>query len=95
MRPYRPEALFARPSPLVAGTPADGWEAALATWMTTTTTLHLTARPDLAAAYFLRGWGLGLVQPKNPAVLADIERAAQLAPNEVLFTESLRYLRDR
>lgn len=95
MRAYPPQALFAKPSPLVVGTAAESWEAALANWITTTTTLQMTAQPDLAAAYFLRGWGLNLVQPNSRAVLTDIERAAQLAPNDTLLKESVRYLRTR
>lgn len=95
VRPYAVEEIFAEPSALVAGTVAEGWELALSDWMTNTTTLAIQARPDLAAAFFLRGLGLYLSDPGNPQVLADIERAAQLAPNEALFAQSVTYLRER
>ncbi len=55
-------------------------------------TRALHARPDLAGAYFLRGWAAFLEDPSNTTTLADIERAAQLDPQEPLFSDSLAYL---
>jgi len=63
--------------------------------ITTTTGLALQLKPDLAAAYFLRGWAVHLISPASPAALADIRRAAELEPNEKLFTESLAYLKKK
>jgi tetratricopeptide (TPR) repeat protein len=93
MRPYTPEQIFDAPTPLVAGTPAEGWEDALSERIITSTTQALTVQPDLAAAYFLRGWATHLVRPDDPQVKADIEKAATLAPNEPLFAASLAYLK--
>jgi hypothetical protein len=101
LRAYPPEQLFAAPSPLISGTAAEGWDFSVTYWVTSTTTTLLDAPPTLAlpdpqlpaAAHFLRGWALTLANPADPAALADIERAAQLAPNERLFADSAAYLR--
>ena len=77
------------------GTTAEGWQQQVTDEITRTTDLALQFKPDLATAYFLRGWGVHLTDPKNPSVLADIERAAQLDPKEALFSESLAYLRGK
>jgi hypothetical protein len=77
----------------VKGTTAEGWEQQVTDEITRTAELALSFKPDLAAAYFVRGWGVHLTDPANPSVLADIERAAQLDPKETLFSESLAYLR--
>lgn len=95
MRPYTVAQIFDEKTPLVTGTIAENWRPALTKWITVTTTLATQARPDLASAYFLRGWALLLTDPNSPAALADIERAAQLDPKESLFSESLAYLRKK
>ena len=41
----------------------------------------------LAAAYFLRGWAINVSKPGDPAVQADITKAAQLKPSEALFAD--------
>jgi len=92
MRPYTPEQLFAAKSPLVTVDIAQGGEKSISQWISTTTTLAIGVKPDLAAAYFLRGWAVNLTQPGNPAAIADIERALALAPNELLFVQSAAYL---
>jgi len=92
MRPYSPEELFSPVSPLLRDTDAFSWEAELNYWITLNVSQALEARPDLATAYFLRGWATYLVEPGSPEVLADIERAATLRPDELLFSQSLAYL---
>jgi hypothetical protein len=92
MRPYSPPEIWSLESPLVVGTVAEGWEMALSDWISWTTNLALGAEPDLAPAYFLRGWAAYLVNPDDPAVLADVQRATDLAPGEPLFAQSLAYL---
>ncbi|MCL5264107.1 MAG: hypothetical protein M1343_02730 [Chloroflexi bacterium] len=64
-------------------------------WITATTSGAIQAQPDLAGAYFLRGWAINLQSPGNPAALADIERAARLDPKEPLFSQSVAFLRKR
>ncbi|MBE7550348.1 MAG: hypothetical protein HS126_04630 [Anaerolineales bacterium] len=93
MRPYSMEEIFGRPTPLITDTPAMGWEAELSQWIVDSATPALQAQPDLAAAYFLRGWARRLVNPNDPEVLADIEQAAKLDPEEPLFSQSLMYLK--
>ncbi len=90
LRRYTPAALFG-PEPTV--TQEIEWPEGFTEAVTTSATLAVQARPDHAAAYFLRGWGAYLDDPRNPAALADIEHAAALAPDEQLFAESVAYLR--
>lgn len=95
MRAYTPDKLFAAASPPLAVDIAKGWEKSVVQWITTTTTAAVGAQPDLAAGYFLRGWALNVAQPGSAAALADIEKAAQLAPNDLLFSQSVAYLRKK
>ncbi|MBI5563724.1 MAG: hypothetical protein HY870_02440 [Chloroflexi bacterium] len=95
MHPYTPDQLFSLTGPLIAGTMAEGWESTLADWITQTTNSAIQVQPDLAAAYFLRGYGAWLADQTNPAALADVEKAAQLAPNEKLFSDSVEFFEVR
>ncbi len=60
MRAYSATAIFAQPSALVSGTVAAGWEGALADVLTSTASLAIDVNPQLAGAYFLRGYGAWL-----------------------------------
>jgi tetratricopeptide (TPR) repeat protein len=93
---YSPEELFSRPNPLIVGTPAEGgvFEEALVERIRTYTTWALDVRPNLATAYFLRGWANYLADPTSPLALQDVERAAEIDPDQLLFTASAAYLRD-
>jgi hypothetical protein len=93
LRPLTPAQIFSFPTPLIAGTVAHGFEKSLEQQIITSATLALQAEPDLAAAYYLRGWATYLANPKDPQALRDVARAAQLAPGDQLFAESLNYLR--
>jgi len=93
MGDYSVEELFSQPSPLVVGTVAENFEESLTQHIQDSTTRALQAQPDLAAAWFLRGWATHLSNPGSPEALADIERAAELDPNEPLFTPSVAYLK--
>lgn len=93
MRPYPVEELFSPTSPLIVETVAQGWEEALNDWIIEATDAALGAKSDLAAAYFLRAWAAYLVNPDDPQIVADIEKAVQLDPAESLFVDSLTYLR--
>ncbi len=57
MRVYSAAEIFAWPSALVSGTVAVGWESTLADRITTTTSAAIDVNPQLAAAFFVRGWG--------------------------------------
>ncbi len=93
MRSLSVERIFGRPTPLVAGTVAEGWEQSLTERIMEATAPAIQARPDLAAAFFLRGWAIYLLDDNDPAVLDNIERAAQMDPGEPLFQQSVDYLR--
>ena len=102
MRAYEPAEIFSRETPLVVGTPAEGWEEQLATYLQASSERALGA-PDLgsaqqaaaqrAAARFLHGWASYLLEPTGSDVLANVERAAELAPNDPLYSESSSHLR--
>ena len=95
MRPYKPEQIFSPATPLVVGTIAQDWRSSLSEWLLKSTNMAIAAQPDLAAAYFLRSWGLYLMQPTAAGVLADVQKAAQLAPNEPLFAQSAAFLKGK
>jgi hypothetical protein len=95
VRPYTPAQLFDPDGPLVVGTVAEQWLPQLVEAVETTATAALKAQPDLAAAYFLRGWAAYLNQPGSSEALADLQRAATLAPSEPLFARSLQYVKTR
>lgn len=85
MRSYNPEQIFSANSPLIVDTAAEGWEKALSEHIIKSTNQALSAKPDLAAAYFLRGWATYLRDPTDPQVREDVEQAAEIAPAEPLF----------
>ena len=92
MRDFTVDDLFRPDSPLILGTVAEGQEAVLADWIISSVTPALQAQPDLAAAYFLRGWANYLKDTASPAALDDLKQAATLAPDETLYTESAAYV---
>ncbi len=92
MRPFSAEQIWGPETPLVVGTAAEGWEFELSTWISQTTNLALRAQPDLAPALFLRAWGAHLRVPGDVQAVSDVERAAELAPDDPLFTQSAAYL---
>lgn len=93
MRAYRPEEIFSQPTPLITGAVAEGWEEALSEWILDLTNQAIEVEPELAPAYFLRGWARFLVESASPDVLADVQRAAELDPQDALFSDSLEYLK--
>ncbi len=95
MRAYSVAEIFARPTPLITSTVALGWEPQLNAWLLAATSSAIQARPDLAAAFFLRGWAVYLADPRDPAVLDNVRRAAQLNPAEPLFMQSLTFLEEQ
>jgi hypothetical protein len=86
------DAIFMPDTPLVVGTVAEGWEPTLADWITTTVDSALAVQPELASAYFLRGWALYLATQDETAALPDVQRAAELAPDDILYTKSVDFL---
>jgi hypothetical protein len=92
MRPYPVAEIFSPTSPLIVDTVAAGWEPTLHDWIIQAADAALDVQPDLATAYFLRAWALYLVNPDDPQILANLERAIGFDPAEPLYTESLFYL---
>ncbi len=92
MRAVEPSDIFSADSPLVIGTVAEGWEPTLAEWLLSTTESALSLQSNLAPAHFLHGWALYL-QTGDPAeALPDVQRAAELVPDDSLYTESVELL---
>ncbi len=94
MRPFGPSEIFDLESPLIVGTPAENWVAELSQYLVSFADQAIDAQPDLAEAYFLRAWGRFLTDPTDPAVVDDLEQAANLAPDDLLLQESVDYVRD-
>lgn len=92
MRDVGADGLFIPESELVVGTVAEEWEPTLADWITNTVTPALDLKPDLAAAYFLRGWAAYLRDHNEADAVPDVQQAAALAPDEELYTKSLEFL---
>ncbi|MFN8486597.1 MAG: hypothetical protein U0350_03335 [Caldilineaceae bacterium] len=92
MRTHKPAEIFSADTPLITGTVAAGFEDGLADAITKSVEPALKLRPDLAAAYFLRGWATFIKTKDKAAALADVQKAAQLAPKDPLFTESVSVL---
>ncbi|MFZ0545547.1 MAG: hypothetical protein WAM60_08915 [Candidatus Promineifilaceae bacterium] len=92
IRGYTPADIFNLQSPLIVGTSAEGSESFMAQQIQEFTTSALTLKPDLAAAHFLRGWAAYLLNPNDPAALAEVQQAATLAPNEALYADSAAFL---
>lgn len=93
MRAYPPQQVFSAQSPLVVGTVAEAWTEGLGNYLVQGADAALAARPDLAAAYAVRGWGRFLLNPSDPAVAADLARAASLAPGDAFLAEAAATVR--
>ena len=88
MRPYSHDQIFSVGTPLIRGTIAEGYEQWVADYILGQTDAAIAARPDLAAAYYLRAWAAFLLNPANSQIQADLARAAALDPNEPLFANT-------
>lgn len=95
LRDYTIDQVMSRAdqSPLIEGTPAEDNADLLGSYITSTAGLALDVEPDLASAYYLRGWAYYLVGGHDDEALIDIEKAATLDPKDTLFAESLARLR--
>ncbi|MBI4321527.1 MAG: hypothetical protein HY675_23790 [Chloroflexi bacterium] len=92
MRKYSPAQIFDRKSPLIVGTSAEGSRDQLEKWILESADKAIAFKPDLAAAYFIRGWSHYLKNPGSAAALADVKKAADLTPSDRLFADSANYL---
>lgn len=92
MRDVGTDAIFIQETPLISGTVAAGWEPQLAEWILGATEPALALKPDLAAAWFLHGWANYLKTQDESAALPDVQKAAELAPEDVLYSKSMDFL---
>jgi hypothetical protein len=92
MRPSSAEEVWGPRSPLLWGTTAESGREDLAGWLDHVTSRTLQAKPRLAAARFLPRWAARLLDPASAQTLADVQRAAELAPDEPLFAQRVTYL---
>lgn len=92
LRPFSADELFSVQSPLIAETPAEGWESALRDWIFQATDLALAEKPNLAAAHFLRGWAAFINDGATDEVRAEVAQAVSLSPDESLFVTAQKLL---
>lgn len=92
-RAYTPQQIFDPAGPMVVGTPAESFVGDLTSQTNAATTLALEVQPDLASAYFLRGWANFLSDPTNPTIVPDLQKAADLAPDDAMIQQCLLYVR--
>ncbi|MEZ4616594.1 MAG: hypothetical protein R2867_13995 [Caldilineaceae bacterium] len=92
MREVGADGLFIPATELVVGTVADGWQTELADRLVNNATAALMQQPDLAAAYFVRGWGEYVRDFDEAAALPDVQKAAELAPDDELYRKSVEFL---
>lgn len=93
MRQYAPEKIFSADSPLVVGTMAENFLDSLSQHLLESATAAIEAEPDLAAAYFIRGWGEYLADPTSQAARDDVAKAASLAPEDAFYAGSVTALK--
>lgn len=92
LREVGADGLFVPDTELIAGTVADGWQTEVADRINSVASAALVAQPDLAAAYFVRGWGEYVRAYDETAAVADVQKAAEFAPDDVLYRKSVEYL---
>jgi hypothetical protein len=93
MRPTPPEQIFSAPSPLITGTPAEGFEGALASNLISHAESALSFDPNRPAATFLLGWGQYINDPASAEARTNIAKAAQLAPDDAFYAACAAYFK--
>lgn len=93
MRQYQPEEIFTVQSPLVTNPSVEPFVDSLSQHLVESASAALEAEPDLAAAYFIRGWGEYLADPASSQARNDVAKAAELAPDDALFADSAALFR--
>ncbi len=92
MRTIGADGLFIPETELLTETVAANWQVELSERIITNATAALQVNPDLAAAYFVRGWGHYLQAFDEAAAVPDLQEAVALAPTDQLFTKSLKFV---
>ena len=80
MRTYDADDLVNPAGPLFTNTAADGFVDAVVWNVVGFTTIALEQDSTLASAQFLRGWANTLLEPRNPAGIADLQAVADQDP---------------
>ncbi len=92
MRAYKPEEIWTAESPLVTDPLVAPFIKSLSDNLIASATQALEVEPDLAAAWFIRGWGEYLADPTSASARADVAQAAMLAPDDTLYAGSVAVL---
>lgn len=92
MRAVSAEEIFSPDTPLVIGTAAEGWQPELSSYLLSSTEAALALQPELAPAWFVSAWGRYLADPTDPRVIIDVARAAELAPEDALYSAAVAAL---
>ncbi len=92
LREVGADGLFIPETELILGTVAESWPSEVADRLTSNATAALAVQPELAAAYFVRGWGEYVRNFDEAAAVADVQQAATLAPDEELYSKSVEFL---
>ena len=90
---YPADQIFSEQSPLIAGTVLETPRSVAAQQMDDRIETMLTVFPASLHAYFLRAWVGYLLDPQDAAILADVQRAFALNPEQTLIADSYAYLR--
>ncbi len=93
LRAYKPEQIWTAESPLVTDPLVAPFVKSLSDNLVDSATRALKAEPDLAAAWFIRGWGQYLADPASAQARADVAQAAKLAPGDALYAASVAALK--
>lgn len=80
MRTYDADELVNPAGPLFTNTAADGFVDAVVWNVVGFTTVALEQDSTLTSAQFLRGWANTLLEPRNPAGIADLQAVADRDP---------------
>lgn len=94
MRKYTAEQIFSVDTPLIVDTVADTWIPSLTHEITTSASAAIQVMPNLAGAYFLRGWAEFVADPVKglARARADVAKAAALVPADPLYKLAAAYL---
>ncbi len=92
LRAYKPEEIWTPKSPLITNPMVEPFVDSLSQNLVESATQALAAEPELAAAYFIRGWGEYLADPASAQARADVAQAARLAPDDALYAGSVAAL---
>jgi hypothetical protein len=65
----------------------------LSTNLVASATAAVAVEPNLADAFFVRGWGEFIVDPTSAAAKADVAKAAGIDPTDAFFAASAALLK--